>query len=139
MSNFPLWSDEPTGLDFLAFRAVADTAVEAVLDDALDPLAIGISGPWGSGKTTVLKLIGDGLRRRSSAEGAARVLILETDPWRYDPAVGAKESLISEVLSCLQDALAENATAAQGALDKLKKLAKRVDWAKALSIAARVR
>jgi len=59
MSNRPvqLWSDEPSPVDLLAFGAVAETAVEAVLDDVLDPVAIGISGPWGSGKSTVLKLI----------------------------------------------------------------------------------
>lgn len=40
-----LWSDEPSSIDFLAFGAVAETSVEAALDDAL-----GISGPWGIGK-----------------------------------------------------------------------------------------
>ena len=60
-----LWSDEPSPVDLLAFGAVAETAVEAVLDDALDPIAIGISGPWGSGKSTVLKLIQAELASRS--------------------------------------------------------------------------
>lgn len=40
-----LWSDEPSAVDLLAFGAVAETAVEAVLDDDLDPMALGISGP----------------------------------------------------------------------------------------------
>lgn len=52
-----LWSDEPSAVDLLAFEAVAATVVDAVLDDALDPLAIGVSGRWGSGKTTVLNLV----------------------------------------------------------------------------------
>ena len=40
MSNKPvqLWPDEPASVDLLAFGAVAETAVEAVLDDALDPV-----------------------------------------------------------------------------------------------------
>jgi P-loop ATPase len=49
-----LWSDEPSRVDFLAAQAIAETVSDAVLDDALNPLAIGLSGPWGSGKTTVL-------------------------------------------------------------------------------------
>lgn len=138
LSSFPLWSDEPSELDLLAFEAVAATAVDAVLDDVLDPLALGISGPWGSGKTTVLKLIAASLTVSPTAEGQLpAVLVLETDPWRYDPAVGAKESLISEVLDCLQKALTDAESNTQGAIEALKKLAKRVDWAKALSIAAR--
>ena len=58
MNNKPvqLWSDEPASVDLLTFGAIAETAVEVVLDDALDPIALGISGSWGSGKSTVLKL-----------------------------------------------------------------------------------
>jgi pantothenate kinase-related protein Tda10 len=51
-----LWSDEPSAVDLLAFGAIAETAVEAVLDETLDPVALGVSGPWGSGKSTVLHL-----------------------------------------------------------------------------------
>ncbi|WP_217368015.1 P-loop NTPase fold protein [Streptomyces griseorubiginosus] len=43
-------------MDLLSFDAVAKTVVQAVLDDALDPVTVGISGAWGSGKTTVLRL-----------------------------------------------------------------------------------
>ena len=45
-----LWSDEPTGRDLLSFMAVAETVADAVLDDMLDPIALGLSGSWGSGK-----------------------------------------------------------------------------------------
>ena len=36
-----LWSDEPSPVDLRAFGAVAETAVEPVLDDAFDPIALG--------------------------------------------------------------------------------------------------
>lgn len=55
-SSYPLWSDELATQDLLAFRAVAETAAEAIFDDGLDPVAIGPSGAWGSGKTKVLEL-----------------------------------------------------------------------------------
>ena len=103
MSSKPvqLWSDEPSSVDLLAFGAVAETAVEAVLDDSLDPIALGISGPWGSGKSTVLKLIKAELASRDvvsedEASVDERILVVETDPWRYDPSVGAKATLILE-------------------------------------------
>ena len=72
-----LWSDEPSPIDLLAFGAVAETAVEAVLDDALDPIALGISGPWGSGKSTVLKLIQSELASRSDAKAEDQILVVE--------------------------------------------------------------
>lgn len=130
-----LWSDEPAEIDLLAAKAIAGTVADAILDDALDPLALGLSGPWGSGKTTVLELIGADLEERSTEQ--SKVLVVRTDPWRYDPSVGAKESIIADILDCLAAELQsrpETATSKAAAL--VKRLAQRVDWAKALKLAA---
>ena len=87
MSSKPvqLWSDEPSPVDLLAFGAVAETAVEAVLDNALDPIALGISGPWGSGKSTVLRLIEAELASRGVVKEDEQILVVGTEPWGYDP------------------------------------------------------
>jgi hypothetical protein len=132
-----LWSDEPSPVDLLAFGAVAETAVEAMLDDTLDPIALGVSGNWGSGKSTVLRLIEKDLVDRSAAQEDQRILVVSSDPWRYDPAVGAKATLISEVLSALQAELRRKGGASEKAQNLLVKLAKRVNWFKALKVAAR--
>src|SRR6202020_225455 len=91
-----LCSDDPARIDFLAARAIAATVTDVILDNALDPLSLGLSGPWGSGKTTVLELVEADLAQRSTSE--SKVVVVRTDPWRYDPAVGAKESIIADVL-----------------------------------------
>lgn len=147
-----LWSDEPAEVDLLAAKAIAETVADAVLDDALDPLSLGLSGPWGSGKTTVLELIDADLKSRnrenaselvqpsgSDVEAAqSTVLVVRTDPWRYDPAVGAKESIIADILDALSVELASRPQSAGGkASELLKRLAKRVDWAKALKVATK--
>ena len=130
-----LWSDEPAEVDLLAAKAIAETVADAILDDALDPLSLGLSGPWGSGKTTVLVLISAELDERSTAE--SKVLVVRTDPWRYDPSVGAKESLIADILDELAAELQSRPeTAKSKAAALVKRLAKRVDWAKALRLAA---
>ncbi|MCC8477267.1 KAP family NTPase [Streptomyces globisporus] len=133
-----LWSDEPTHLDLLSFDAVAKTVVQAVLDDALDPVTVGVSGAWGSGKTTVLRLIEDELALQPRTD--ATVLVISTDPWRYDPGVGAKETLIGEVLSAVAAELARKEQPGQvrsRARAALTTLRRRVDWAKALQVAAK--
>ena len=139
MSSKPvrLWSDEPSPVDLLAFGAVAETAVEAVLDDALDPIALGISGPWGSGKSTVLKLIQAELASRGVVNADEQILVVETDPWRYDPDVGAKATLILEVLNALSRELQKHEGVTQDVEGALRRLAKRVNWVKALTLAAR--
>ena len=137
-----LWSDEPASVDLLGFGAVAETAVEAVLDDDLDPISLGISGPWGSGKSTVLNLIKAELTSRvavseNESKADKRILLVETDPWRYDPDVGAKATLILEVLNTLKAEVEKHNGVHKEVEGALKKLTKRVSWVKALKLAAR--
>ncbi|MGX7681523.1 KAP family P-loop NTPase fold protein [Jatrophihabitans sp. DSM 45814] len=132
---FPLWSDEPSGTDLLSFDAVATTLVDAIFDEGLDPIALGLSGSWGSGKTTVLSLVQAEIERRSK-KSASSVLVIPVEPWRFDPSLGPKESLISEVLTALAGEIREAAGTGDKAKKLLSDLAKRVNWAKALKMAA---
>jgi hypothetical protein len=134
-----LWSDDPAPTDLLSFDAVASTVADALLDTALDPIALGLSGSWGSGKTTVLGLVEQELEER--AEAGRKVLVIRTEPWRYDPTTGAKETLIGEVLAALAVEVEGSETGVEGAKEKaqelVKALARRIDWAKAIKIAAK--
>lgn len=131
-TSFSLWSDDPSTTDLLSFGAVAETVCDALLDDGLDPVAIGISGKWGSGKTTVLRLVDDLLDSKNTEE--SKVLVVSTDPWRYDPTTGAKESLISEVLASLQGEVRSSEDTGDKAKKLMARLVKRVDWAKAIRL-----
>lgn len=132
-NEYPLWSDEPADRDLLSFDAVAATVVDAVLDDRLNPVALGLSGSWGSGKTSVLELVQQAITERSAATDT-KVLVIQTQPWSYDPAVGPKESLIAEVLDALKGEI--DTSVGEEGQNLLIKLTKRVKWAKALKMAA---
>ncbi|MDP9612866.1 KAP family P-loop NTPase fold protein [Streptomyces demainii] len=129
-----LWPDEPAKTDLLSFDAVAHTVADALLDEALDPVALALSGRWGSGKTTVLGLVADELGRRATPP--QKVLVVETAPWRYDPATGVKESFIAETLAALTEEISISKTRTTEIKDLLKRLGERIDWAKALKLAA---
>lgn len=129
-----LLADDPAIVDLLSFDAIAQTITDALLDEQLDPVALGLSGNWGSGKTTVLNLVEAEVRRRATEE--RKILVVRTAPWRYDPTVGVKETLIGEVLLAVQEELASVADPSDKAKNLVKTLAARVDWAKALKIAA---
>ncbi len=131
--RYPLLLDEPTDVDLLSFDAVASTVVDAVLDPRLDPIALGLSGSWGSGKTSVLRLIGRQLRPAEGAEPTR--IVIETDPWRYDPQLGIKESLIGEILTAIEAALPADGLGEKSRV-LLKRLVRRVDWTKAMKLAA---
>lgn len=132
-NTYPLFLDEPTDVDLLSFDAVAGTVVDALLDPRLDPIALGLSGSWGSGKTSVLRIIAKQLKPKHG--DLVSRLVIETDPWRYDPQLGIKESLIGEILSAIEEALPEEGVGAQSKA-LVKRLMKRIDWTKAMKLAA---
>ncbi len=134
--TFPLLSDEPSTMDLLSFNAIASTVVEAIFDDALDPVALGISGSWGSGKTTVLELVKSQIAVRAEDSEGGQVLVVPVDPWRFDPLVGPKESLISAVLAALEGEIEPESDPKGTALATVKKLARKVNWSKAIQMAA---
>ena len=133
--EYSLWSDNPSSLDLIAFSPIAETVAAALLDDYLDPVVLGVSGRWGSGKTTVLQLVGAELAKLTSKE--SKILVVPTDPWRYDPSTGVKESLISEVLSALENEIDDEAVDGSKAKDLFNRLVRRVDWARAISLATK--
>ncbi|MHA7146533.1 KAP family P-loop NTPase fold protein [Arthrobacter sp. TmT3-37] len=135
-NSFPLLSDEPAIEDLLAFRAVAETVADALFDDALDPVAVGLSGAWGSGKTSVLELVKSEIEERSTTSDG-KVLVISTQPWSYDPAVGPKESLIAEVLAGLNEEFDTEDPIGKAGLEAFKKLVKKVNWSKAVKMATR--
>lgn len=134
--EFPLFSDEPSTVDLLSFDAIADAVTDAISDDLLDPVAIGVSGSWGSGKTTVLELVKDRLKVQSGNDDKEKILVVTVDPWRFDPAVGPKESLIAAVLAAIEKEIDSEQDTSHAAVELVKKLAKRVNWSKAIKMAA---
>lgn len=130
-----LWSDDPAAVDLLSFDAIAEVVTDALLDDDLDPIALGVSGSWGSGKTTVLNLVANDLAARDTAR--SKVIVVQTDPWRYDPTTGAKESLITEVLDRLTTEVQVSETVGDRTKKLLKRLVGRINWSKAIRLAAK--
>lgn len=131
MSNsYPLWSDEPATQDLLSFGAIASTVVDTLFDEGLNPVALCLSGSWGSGKTSVLELIKANIVERESELGKA--LIITSQPWSYDPVLGVKEKLISEVLDATKKVVKDKPTdAAEKALKSLKN---RINWSKVVKL-----
>src|ERR1019366_7424364 len=113
---------------------VVDVVESIVTRADLDPVTVGVNAPWGGGKTTVLQL----LKRRLDARDD--VFCLLVSPWEYDNKTDPTTALIDEVLGGLEAKLEETKTFAdkvKGALkDSLKKLRRRVSFAKAVKLAA---
>ena len=131
-----MWSDNETNRDFLNFRCVADTAAEMVVQADGQPLSLGVSGSWGVGKSSMLKLISDSLKARSDGN----YLFVEFNAWLYQGYDDARAALMEVIAR----QLIEHGEESRTGLDKAKMLLSRVNWLRlagltagsALSIAA---
>lgn len=126
----PLWPDNPTAQDLLGFADIVDPVEEALLRERLDPVAVGIFGDWGSGKSTVLEI----LRARLLARG--RVVVVYTRPWEYDPNIDPKATLIAEVLAAVRAEVSKDDGRLQELADRFSSLVSRIQWSKAVTLVA---
>lgn len=116
--------------------------MDALMRDRLDPVAVGVFGDWGSGKSTVLEIIGSDLavdgrqEDGDDSEAASKVVLVPTRPWEYDPKVDPKATLIDEVLSGVRVAAEERKSGLGQIADKFEALAARIKWSKAITMVA---
>ncbi|MAG37489.1 MAG: hypothetical protein CL878_14735 [Dehalococcoidia bacterium] len=83
-------SDSPTDQDALGYREYAQSIVEFISHRRTQlPLSIGVSAPWGSGKTSLMKMIKTELDRNrengpSSQRLSRRCETVWINPWQYE-------------------------------------------------------
>ena len=123
-----MWSDNETNRDFLNFRCVADTAAEIIAQADGQPLSLGVSGGWGVGKSSMLKLISDSL----SARGDDRYLFVEFNAWLYQGYDDARAALMEVIAR----QLIEHGEESRTGLDKAKMLLNRVNWLRLVGLTA---
>ena len=88
-------------------KAIAATLVS--LNDE-SSIAIGIYGPWGDGKTTVLSFIEESLKNND------RVITLSFNPWRF----GDEDKLLLSFFQALADALSASLSSVKSVINKWK-------------------
>jgi hypothetical protein len=115
-----LWDDNPSTVDLLGFDAVVAPVRAAISRPDLDPLTIGIHGPWGGGKSTVLGLIAGELAKDKTN------VIVRVNPWEFDDQADVKGTLIALVLQTLDDEFRET----QGIGEKVAGLLRRISWSR---------
>lgn len=80
-----------------------------------EPLVIGLYGPWGSGKTSVINLVENALSRKDD-DGKAGVSVVRFEPWNYLTA----EQLLAQFLKEVGGALDKDAHGRRKLCGKLR-------------------
>ena len=67
-----MWPDNETTEDLLGFQIHADLIRSIVTDPEMLPVTIGIFGDWGSGKTSVMKMLEKSFAPDNYEQGSGR-------------------------------------------------------------------
>ena len=117
-----MWHDVETTKDLLNFKVVADTAAQLVRDSGGQPISIGVSGNWGTGKSSMIKMIGASLKKDDASN--QKYVFIEFNAWLYQGYDDARMALLQSVA----DKLVAEAERRKTHLDKALEFAKRVNW-----------
>lgn len=113
-----MWSDNETSEDLLGFNVHANLLIDVINDDTVLPVTIGVFGDWGSGKSSIEKIV------KEQMETEEEVLVLFFNGWVFEGYDDAKAALLESIIKGFQ----ENKKIFEKIKDQSKKLLKSVDW-----------
>ncbi|EAZ2564091.1 KAP family P-loop NTPase fold protein [Salmonella enterica subsp. enterica serovar Bareilly] len=126
-----MWHDNETTVDYLNFGVVADACASLLKQANGEPISIGVSGGWGAGKSSLVKMIASRLES-SSVKGALveernqekhSFVVLTFNPWLYQDFESARSALLQIVGDEIVRLTDENKTIT----DKVSELWRRIN------------
>ena len=126
-----MWADNDTSRDFLNFTGVSDTVAEIIVQASGRPISIGISGSWGAGKSSMIRLVKAALEQRTKDKPTSFVFV-EFNAWLYQGYDDARAALMDVIATKLQ----EEAESRKTGLEKAKEFIKRVNWLRVAKLGA---
>lgn len=126
-----MWSDNETVRDLVNFSYVAEIAAERIVGARGEPLSIGLSGDWGVGKSSMMRLL------RISLEGRTdlNVRFVEFNAWLYQNYDDARAALMEAITAAIVDhAVEHKATLSEKTWARATKLLGRVKKLRVLGL-----
>ena len=123
-----MWSDNETDVDYLGFEHLIAAVTRIVRDPKLLPATIGVYGDWGSGKSSLLRMV-----RKDLGKPGKNIAVLYFNSWLFEGYEDAKVALMGSIL----DELKSNKEWYQKAGDMMVSLARRINWMRAIGIGAK--
>lgn len=133
-----MWSDKETSVDLLGHTIHASILKEVVTNEKNLPITIGLYGDWGSGKSSILKILENELYQEEDA------IVVYFDGWAFESFDDAKMALIQGIVDALEkeekffnkvgDKLSNSYKQLKVAFTNLRKS---IDWMRILQIAAK--
>lgn len=119
-----MWKDSETIIDYLNFDYIIDAVVKLVLDEDLSPSSIGLYGDWGSGKSSLMKMVEQHLISMDDKS----ILCIRFNGWLFEGYEDAKTALCGTILESIH----KKEGLSSQVKGKVKKLWNKVDVQKIL-------
>jgi predicted KAP-like P-loop ATPase len=124
-----MWHDNETTVDYLNFGVVADACAKLLQQAQGHPISIGVSGGWGAGKSSLVRMIAS--RLAASAEPGKNTYVVVTfNPWLYQDFEGARSALLQMV----GDEVLRRSSADETLKKKALKLLQRINLLKVVQL-----
>lgn len=94
-----MWKDSETVVDYLKFDYIIDAVTKIVLDEGLSPSSIGLYGDWGSGKSSLMKMIEQKLTQGDDKS----ILCVRFNGWLFEGYEDAKTALCGTILEKIKE------------------------------------
>jgi KAP family P-loop domain len=126
-----MWSDNESQVDLLRFNYLNSVIQQIIIDPKLLPTTIGLFGDWGSGKSTLIKMLERDLRKKD------KTLCLSFNGWLFEGYDDARTALMGSILDGIKEYIEKDKNLLEKAGDKLKSLLKKVNWFQTILSAAK--
>ena len=133
-----MWSDKETTEDLLGYIVHASLIKNVVTNEKNLPITVGLYGDWGSGKSSILRILEQQLKEDNDT------VVVYFDGWSFESFDDAKMALIQGIVDALEkderfyEKVKDKADGAVEALEgAFAKLKKSINWMRVLKIAAK--
>jgi predicted KAP-like P-loop ATPase len=114
-----MWNDIETTDDLLNFETIADTVAQMIKDRNDQPVSIGVSGSWGVGKSSLVKMTGNSIGK---IDKEGQYLFIDFNAWLYQGYDDARMALLQIVADTIYEKAKNEETLISKALEFIKRI-----------------
>lgn len=123
-----MWKDKETNIDYLNFNYLVDVITELVTDNEITPSTIGVYGDWGSGKSSIMKMVEENIESQKDKS----VIFVHFNGWLFEGYEDAKTALCGTILDEVQEYVSQLGKFEGWLKDAITSLKKKIDVNKLL-------